>query len=183
MLSFANCKLASAIFRLVGGSYIYTHFFSLPFHLVSSFKQKYLLVVEVHFLHLWGACKSAQQTLSCLIQKNLITGSSSPEGHLGKHDPVAQRAVVSRACHFPPPVHRSNPGGWSMPHNAVLWSAWASTGTPEHLCPTYTQIHAFCFPSLPLGHPSEDSLPITRDFRKSTQVFRVQDMGVLTCQA
>lgn len=183
MLSFANCKLASAIFRLVGGSYIYTHFFSLPFHLVSSFKQKYLLVVEVHFLHLWGACKSAQQTLSCLIQKNLITGSSSPEGRLGKHDPVAQRAVVSRACHFPPPVHRSNPGGWSMPHNAVLWSAWASTGTPEHLCPTYTQIHAFCFPSLPLEHPSEDSLPITRDFRKSTQVFRVQDMGVLTCQA
>lgn len=147
MLSFANCKLASTIFRLVGGSYIYTHFFSLPFPLVSSFKQKYLLVAEVHFLHLWGACKSAQQTLSCLIKKDLTTGSSSSEGHSGKHGPVVQRAVVSRACNFPPPVHRRNPGvswhdeGWNMLHNAVLWSAWASMGTPEHMCSAYTQSH------------------------------------------
>lgn len=149
MLSFANCKLASAIFRLVGGSCIYTHFLSPPFQLVSSFKEKYLLVVEVHFLHVWGGCKSAQQTLSCLI-----TGSSSSKGHVGMHGPVAHawpafgRPLREQwPCNFPPPVHRGSPGvswhdeGWSTPHSAVLCCAWASTGTPDSVCSAYTQSH------------------------------------------
>lgn len=42
------------------------------------------------------ASKSAQQTLSCLIKKDLITGNPSSKGHLDMHGPVAQRAVVSR---------------------------------------------------------------------------------------
>lgn len=70
--------------------------------------------------------------------------------------PVAQRVVVSRTCNFPPPVHRGRPGvswhdeGWSIPHNAVLWSAWASRGTPDWAQLTPKATH-FLLPFLAIG--------------------------------
>lgn len=140
------------------------HIFFSSFSLGFRFQAKMPFGRGGSFFTFMGCMKSAQQTLSSLIKKDLITGRSSSKAHLNTRGPIAYacpafdgpRREQRWAGHVisAPPVHGGNPCvswhdcGWIAPRNASLLSAWASTGTEGCVRSGYIWSHALsgCFP-------------------------------------